>query len=360
MSRIIFESHSPICDIDAVIEEDDSTYYLYLMTAPETGVKLLRALWICNRRPAPEVFDPESMKGGKAPMLCRENLAPIHPAVGISLNPARLSCSWYDTGTAVAVYYGEKLLCAIPPIAGLHDFPGFSVFAKGQTRYAWGMPEDNAFAERAKGLKGFWDNIQADDAWPEIRDENIRVLEEFYGAPHEKYYAIDGGKFPLKALAQGRKNGTVYGITLGVSQFAMPRSEAVFGSHYYDCNRIELGFAAQERHEPIMQMMYSVISDVATIPWKEMDFLWHGHTFDFPNIKGFSQMLLLNPAYIEGMECPQWRKFLGNRVNLLWLVSITAQEFDLLHEIGIAELIKRSPAPQRLHIFDGSPKFLVQ
>lgn len=360
MSKIIFESRSPICDIDAVIEEDDSTYYMYLMTAPETGVKLLKALWVCNRRPAPEVFDPQCMKDGKAPMLAKENLSPIHPAAGITLNPDKLSCYWYDSGDSAAIFYGGKLLCAIPPYAGLHDFPGFSVFAKGQTRYAWGMPQTPDFAERAKGLKTFWENIEADDSWPEIQDECLRVIEEFYGSRHEKYYAIDGGNFPPKALAQGRKNGVVYGITLGVSQFAMPRSEMVFGSHYNDCNRIELGFAAQERHEPLTQMMFSVMSDVANMPWNEHDFLWHGHTFDFPNIKGFSQILLINPAYIEGMECPQWRRFLGNRVNLLWLVPITAEEFKALSENGIAEMIKICAEPQKLHIFDGRPKFLLR
>ena len=67
----------------------------------------------------------------------------------------------------------------------------------------------------------------------------------------------------------------------------------VFGSHYNDCNRIELGFAAQERHEPLTQMMFSVMSDVANMPWNELNFLWHGHTFDFPNIKGFLLFLKL-------------------------------------------------------------------
>ena len=360
MSEIIFESRSPICDINAVIEEGDNTCYMYLMTAPETGVKLLRALWVCNRNPAPETFDPECMKGGKAPMLCKENLAPIHPAAGITLNPDKLSCSWYDTGDAAAIFYGNRLLCAIPPIAGLHDFPGFSVFAKGQTRYAWGFPDNPAFEQRAKSLSTFWKNIEADDSWPEIQEECLRVIEEFYGGQHERYYAIDGGKFPTKALAQGRKNGVVYGITLGVSQFAMPRSEIVFGSHYKDCNRIELGFATLERHEPMTQMMFSLMSDVARMPWVERDFIWHGHTFDFANIRGFSQMLMINPVYIEGMECPKWRKFIGNRVNQLWLVPITAQEFELLHEIGIAELIKRCPDPTHLHIFDVKPKFILQ
>ncbi len=107
-------------------------------------------------------------------------------------------------------------------------------------------------------------------------------------------------------------------------------------------------------------MMFSVMSDVANMPWNEHNFLWHGHTFDFPNIKGFSQILLINPAYIEGMECPQWRRFLGNRVNLLWLVPITAEEFKALSENGIAEMIKICAEPQKLHIFDGRPKFLLR
>ncbi|EWM53186.1 suppressor of fused domain protein [Ruminococcus flavefaciens] len=357
MGNIIFESHSPICNIDAVIEADENTYYLYLMTSPETGVNILRALWICNRRPAPDTFDPESMAGGKAPMMPKSNLAPLHPATGLDMYPEKISCCWFDSGNGVAIFYAGRLLCAIPPYAGLHDFPGFSLFAKGQTRYAWEMPADKNFEERCKGLATFWDKIQSDDSWPEIQEENLRVIEQFYGGEHEKYYAIDGGKFPLKALAQGRKNGVLYGITLGVSQFAMPRAEAVFGSHYVECNRIELGFAAQQNHEPLMQMMFSVMSDVARMPWTERDFLWHGHTFDFTNIRGFSAIVLINPAYIQGMECPQWRRFIGNRVNMLWLVPITAQELEYLRENGIAEMLKRCPDVTHLHIFEGRPKF---
>ena len=231
------------------------------MTAPEVGVRVLRALWICNRRSAPESFDPQDMNGGTAPMLTKENLSPI---------------------------------------------------------------------------------------------------EEFLGSKHENYFAIDGGHFPLKALAQGRKNGVIYDITLGVSQFAMPRSEIVFRNNYLDCNRIELGFATQEQHGPLARLMASVISDVANMPWIEHDILWHSHTFDSPNIKDFSQILLINPVYVKGLEHPQWRNFMGNRINLLWLVPITAEELSFLREKGIAELISICPEPQKLHIFDGKPKFILR
>ncbi|PWJ10380.1 hypothetical protein [Ruminococcus flavefaciens] len=70
--------------------------------------------------------------------------------------------------------------------------------------------------------------------------------------------------------------------------------------------------------------MGMVMKDVGDMPWDERSFLWHGHTFDFPNIRRFAAMLFINPIYIEGIE----------------------------------ELIKQCPAPKLMHIFSGILKFL--
>ena len=61
---------------------------------------------------------------------------------------------------------------------------------------------------------------------------------------------------------------------------------------------------------------------------------------------------LLIPGLPEGYYCLALQG-----VNLLWLVPITSDEFAALREIGIAELLKKCPDPQHLHIFDGKPKF---
>ncbi len=48
-----------------------------------------------------------------------------------------------------------------------------------------------------------WDYFDT-DYWGSVQSEHIIALENFFGK-HEKYYAIDGGKFPPKALVTGTR-----------------------------------------------------------------------------------------------------------------------------------------------------------
>lgn len=61
----------------------------------------------------------------------------------------------------------------------------------------------------------FWESME-EDFWPDFQDSHMKTLEAFMGQ-HEQYFAIDGGKFPPRALVTGEKNGIKYGITLGMS-----------------------------------------------------------------------------------------------------------------------------------------------
>ena len=114
----------------------------------------------------------------------------------------------------------------------------------------------------------------------------MNALENFFG-DYEKYYAIDGGEFPPKALLSGRKDGVCYGITAGVSLIPMPCVEQNFSEDAGNLRRMELGFAAVEEHEALCKMMYSTLSGLSGLPWKEVTFLAHGHTIPFENVKGF-------------------------------------------------------------------------
>ena len=353
----IFESASPICHIDACISAEKDAYYLYLFSSVEYGAKMLNSLWICNRHETPEKMDLSPMDRGEGPLLGKENVSAMQPQYGMEFNPDKLSAVWYDTGDAVAIYYGKKLICAIPPIVGLYDFPGFSVFAKGQTRYAWEMPDDPEFAKKVESNRNFWEIIQKEETWKKLEQDYLTVTDNFFGSPHTAVKPLGSEKFPNRSLAQGKKGNMIFNITLGVSQYAMPTVAKAFGNDCADQSRIELAFATIDKHAQLLDLMAMVMKDLADIPWDERSFLWHGHTVDFPNIRNFAALLFINPIYIDGMEAPQWKNFSGGKVNTLWIVPINEFELNFLRDKGIDELIRECKSPNIMHIFAGIPKF---
>ena len=178
--EFIFESSSPICHIDAVVAAEKNAYYFYFFCSPEYGAKVLNRLWICNRHETPDELDLSPLDNGEGPLLGKENVSEMQPKYGMELNPDKISCVWYDTGDAAAIYYGKKLICAIPPIAGLYDFPGFSIFAKGQTRYAWEMPKEPEFEKIVNDNKQFWEIINNENTWKQLEQDYLAVAAGFY------------------------------------------------------------------------------------------------------------------------------------------------------------------------------------
>ena len=355
----IFESKSPVCHIDAVISAEKNAYYLYFFCSPEYGAKVLNMLWICNRCETPDELDLSGLNRGEGPVLGKENVSELQPQGGMELNPAILRCVWFDTGDAAAIYYGKKLIAVIPPIAGLYDFPGFSIFAKGQTRYAWGMPEGPDLENIINENKKFWETAGDESVWENYKQAQLAAVDKFFGCPHTQCSPAGKERFPYRSLVQGQRKNMIFNFTLGMSQYAMPRIAHAFGNNCSDQSRTELGFATVERHLQLLELMAMVMKDVADIPWDERSFLWHGHTLDFTNIGGFAAILFVNPVYIEGMESPEWPGLAGGRVNTLWMIPISAAELDFLRQKGVEELIKLSGgAKQICHIFDGIPKFL--
>ena len=60
-----------------------------------------------------------------------------------------------------------------------------------------------------------------------MQQEQLAAMEAFFG-PHRKYYAIDGGGFPPKALVTGERKGSQYAFTLGNGALAQPKVEQYF------------------------------------------------------------------------------------------------------------------------------------
>ena len=354
--KILLEEWSPVCNIQAFVEETDSCCYFYLWIKPGMDNEV-RNCWICNVAAAPEELDVEGMKQGMAPAMPREYVQ--HDIGGIKLDADQLKIVWFEEGNAAALLSEDEILCVIPGWSGYQGFHGYSKYAKGTTPCAWELTEAlPVIKERVERSKAFWDWFEFEpDYWKLTQKMHMDSLERFYGK-YENYYAIDGEEFPPKALIQGSREGVVYGITAGVSLIPMPDVEMWYGDDYREYRRIELGFAATVRHEELCKYMYSFLSSLAAYPWKENTFLGHGHTVPCQRIKGYEALLLINPRIVKGIEMPDYAPCMEETVNILWAVPITGEEYQFATEHEIEETLGHvSGDIARIHIFDGVPKF---
>jgi hypothetical protein len=338
---VIIEDWSPVGNIQAFVEKTDKNYYLYLWINPESDKPEIRSCWICNRKKAPKSIEDAFAVEGEAPCMPAEFVA--HDSNGIDLDESALHLQWFEEGDSVALLSGSNLLAVIPCFSGYDGFSGYSVYAKGTGPFAWELKQAYShFEEQVKRSRDFWDFFET-DYWGEVQDTHMNALESFFG-PHDKYYAIDRNEFPPKAMATGRKGNVLYTITLGVSMIPMPKVEMNYNDDYRKYRRMELGFACDTSQEKHMHSVMSAIAYLASMPWEEQTFLGHGHTVPFDEINGYSHLLFLNSRELNIPNAPQYKDFLGDPINLLWLKPITKSEYDYIVENGSAAYLNDKDA----------------
>ena len=337
-SKIVVEDWSPVGEVQAFVEKTDRTYYLYIWMNPESEDPTIKSCWICNRVQAPKSMEEAFAEEGGEPCMPEEFVD--HDLNGIDLEDDKLRFEWFEEGDAVVLLSDDKILAVIPGFSGYNGLAGYSIYAKGTGPFAWELKQAyDRFEEEVKRSRSFWAYFEEDDFWGRVQDSHINALEKFFGS-HEKYYAIDNNLFPPKAIAQGRKDHIIYGITLGVSMIPMPRVEMNYGDEYRMFRRMELGFACDEKYEDIVKTVYTAMSSIASFPWLEQTFLGHGHTIPYHGIPGYDYFLFLNAAEMKDVPSPTYEDFIGDRINLLWMKPITEKEYQTIVEQGAEQYLK--------------------
>ena len=350
----IYISRSPLTGQEAAVGKDENAYYLYLMEPPERMAKVLRILWLCNRRPAPAVMTAE---GGGSILLPREFVG--HDPEGIELDEDSLRINWYATGDSPVVFDREGILGAIPPYAGLHDFPGFTRYMKGVHRYGWEMPPETEQGIRVwmNEANEQWRLTLTEKGWNAFDQAFREVYSRFAGEP-SAYLRFDQETFPHRRLWMGKQKDIFYNLTVGMSQAEMPGAQIQFGNEYQKFARMELGFACFELCERAKNAMVPAMDALTRLPWEERAYLGHGHTVDFGNLPGFASLLLVDASQVPELPSPVMPAFLRTSPRFCWLVPITARETAFVREKGVEELLRHAWMPKLMHIFDGEPKFL--
>ena len=346
MSEPLIEQESPFGNIVAVAEDDGRAVYFYLhypeREEDDPAGPPMKVCWVRNRLPSPAARDDESLEQGLPPLMpaafCKS------PAAGPPLENDNLSVVWFEEADAAALLEGDEILAAIPAWGGEEGFCGYARDCIGQGEFAWELGDDNDIHERVRRAGEFWSLWDDDGFWEKWRGERIAALEAVLG-PHAKYYAIDGGEFPPKALLRFDLPDRFVLATVGLALFCQPSVER----HYDDPSpyrRVELGASLDRRCSPDeVKAFGAFLSAVSQHPWKGFTFLASGHTVDCrstPRSCGGSQFpAALLSDQLPGVPRPALPAFRDDPVNLLWMYPVTAAERALAMHEGTDRLLNR-------------------
>lgn len=339
-STTLLEDVSPNGNVTALVEATRDVVYFYLSGLEETGLGI-RSVWVRNLRPAPATLKKEDMERGVPPMLP----APVcaHPNGARLPEASKLRIVWFEEGDAAALLEGDELLAAIPSWSGINGFDGYARDCTGEGPLAWPLKEATAIYDRVARAEAFWRSWEPGHAhWPQVQEAFLDEYERVFGK-HTKYWGIDGGKWPPKAIALFETDQAMVLLTLGVSIRPMPRVEM---SHEDPAShrRVELGVAIDRRlaSEQVVADVARYISAQSNLPWTFYTWLGHGHTVQCepcPVGGDFAAMLLLkHPPGAPAVAMPNYR---GDPVNLLWMTPIAPAEWQLAQVQSGGELFDR-------------------
>jgi hypothetical protein len=314
-------------NLQAFVEDDGSTVFLYLRGAPETGVDL-HDCWIRNRVPAPPDLDVNRMKQGLPPILPRQFCG--HPEGAPALDPEKLRFVWFDAGDGVALFEGSELL-------GVVDLQHHLGLARDCTSPNL-VCEPLATASSADVLpdlersKMYWASWEQEDTWPTFQERGIGAIRAALGK-ESNYYAIDNGEWPPKALLRIPFGADVVLITLGVAVRPQPRP----------CipRRFELSMAMDGTTAiQSAKALAAYLSAQSKLPWHSYTWLGEGHTIPCDQLpEPFKAVVLTEkPRSAPRLALPEaW----GEPVSVLWAIPITAAERAFAERRGSQALLER-------------------
>lgn len=349
--EIVLNEVSPHGNLEAIIEQDDRAAHLYLRS-PEFDGFGLKTCWIRNLTEAPDTLDVKGMRQGIPPMLPMEFC--IYPKGQESLDPDRLRLVWFPEGDGVALLEDDEMLAAIPAWAGYNGFSGYARDCIGQSSLCWKLDDPAEFNARISAAEHFWHQWDQNEApWPACQGAFLAAYEAVLG-PHTRYFAIDGGNWPPKALVQFNRPDCTYLLTLGISLRPQPAVE-MHCKEPADFRRFEFGACiSRDVADETISTLANYLSGQSSLPWHQFTFLAHGHTIRCDAFAGddilrnFTSVLLVkSPASAPELIL---HRIDGERVSLLWTVPVTFQEQQLAERDGGKKFIERFPGSWPLHM----------
>lgn len=348
--EVLLDEASPSGDITALVVQDNRVAYFYLQ-GQENHIPL-RACWIRNLQQAPAEMDIESMRDGLPPLLpaafCKNSMA--RPP----LNKNHLSVVWFEEGDAAALLEDDEVLVVIPCWSGKDGFSGYALECANQCQICWPLLPDNALYKRIERARKYWLSWEAGTSpWEILRSKELEVLEAGIGQ-HHSYYSIDGGQWPPCGLVRIQAPEGVVLTTLGVALRPQPTVE-LYTENPAQIRRVEIGICLSGNpEEDLIMQAAGLMAQMARLPWNAFSWYGHGHTVtcnQFPPEDEISALLFDTDP--PGAPEITHSVFMGDPINLLWLIPITAEErtyaqahsstalFEILYRAGVTWAYER-------------------
>ncbi len=347
---------SPNGCLQATVEQDERVVYFYLHGKEGTDYKM-RSCWVRNLEPAPLGGEVESMQQGEAPMLPKGFC--FRPDGAPPVKPTDIRFLWFLDGDGAALVEGTKLLAIIPPASDTNDCSGYSAECLRKGPLAWPLNDDafTTYKNRFDAAIDFWNDWEEPlGLWPRIQEEILSAYELQLGS-RDKYYAVDSGQWPPRAVVR-LDGGDFFSLaTLGVCIQQQPTIEKDVRPAKR-IRRIELGFALQKSHgDAVTVEIAKTLSGLTAVPWRHFTWFGVGHTVPLsiqglpaaPTGERYVAGLLVTTSPTGGViELP---KFRGDPVNALWIVPITDRERTLAMERGSEALVNKLTEEGRTSVF---------
>lgn len=336
--EILLEEQSPLCPITAIVEQDNRVVYFYLWGSEESdfGVK---SCWVRNLKMAPDKLEEKLIKKGIPPMLpkafCKQ------PDGQGKIDKNDLAIVWTEEGDAAALILKNEIISIIPSWGGQNGFFGYAKDCIGHGDFAWELSESNAFIKRIEKCLEFWKSWENELSPFNIQQPLIlKSYEQVFGA-HDKYYAIDGNKWPPRGLYLRQGTSKTVFATVGLSLIPMPMVE-MHSENRFESNRIELGILLDASlSEKAIQQIAEWISWQVTIPWKNITFLGEDHSIGFPQIDNSKLNSVILTNKITSLPVPELEPYRDSKINFLWMVPISEKERDVMINNGSDSILEK-------------------
>ncbi len=339
---ILIEDRGPNGNVTAWVQDDGRSVYLRLEGDAGTGIDQ-RAVWVCNRVPAPE-GEPA---GADAALMPRAHCR--HPAGAGPLDPGSLRLVWLPEGDGVGLFEAGVLLAALVPWSGRKGFPGYAREAIGRSAWAWDLSAAEALLRRFADAEAYWAEWDRPGGpthpWGRLQEAELQAYERSLGKLGQ-YLATDGDTWPPRAVASIERSDGTFLTTVGMALRPQPAVERVT-ERPEALRRIELGLALPPGTDAITARRWaSYLGGQSALPWARYTWLGPGHTLpcDLVASEGFPALGLI-PAAGSTRPCPlpdAW----GDPVSLLWMVPLRPAELATLRAQGLASL-PALPLPRR-------------
>ena len=335
-SNVLLAATSPFGNIEAVVESDGRTVYLYLDGGPRFGI---RAVWVRNLITGPLTFNTEDLKGGLAPVLPRIHTTKSEPSPLPVADD--LSLVWFAEGNGVALLERERLLAVIPPWSGLDGFHGYSAECASENQVVAPLPNDANFLRRIEMNRHYWREWANHAPFARWQPEILARFSAAYG-PQQNYFNINGDNFPPRGLGVFKSNRAVTLATVGMSLCLMPTVELVV-ENPWEFRRVELVnvLPVSATEEEIMAVAKRM-SSLAGLPWREWTWLGDNHTCEWMPQENFPYAGLYriqDPGDIGFCKLPD---IADDPVHLLGIIPLSNADYQRFstNQKTVAQLAK--------------------